>query len=109
MKYSVYLTRSAETDLRNLYDYISHRSGRERAAAAVTQISELFTLMASHPESGLAPRELQQLGITEFRQLARPPWRMIYSIDSDSNTVYVLVIADGRRDFSALLQQRLLR
>ena len=35
------------------------------------------------------------------------PYRIIYRVMGDG--VYVLVIADGRRDMRALLQRRLLR
>lgn len=108
MSYTVRLTSSAEADLRNLFDYISLNSGKERASAAVARISGLFKPMAAHPESGQVPPELQELGITGFRQLVEPPCRLIYSVNVELHAVYVLVIADGRRDFSSLLQRRLL-
>jgi toxin ParE1/3/4 len=53
------------------------------------------------------PGELETLGIREFRQLLFAPYRLIYRIAADS--VYVLVIADGRRDMQTLLERRLLQ
>jgi toxin ParE1/3/4 len=53
------------------------------------------------------PQELQALGISDFRQLLLAPYRLIYRVAGD--TVYVFVIADGRRDMQALLERRLLQ
>ena len=57
------------------------------------------------PERGSNPRELLDLGVREHRQLLFKLYRMIYRVMDD--TVYVLVIADGRRDIPALLERRL--
>ena len=46
------------------------------------------------------------MGIREFRELFFKPYRIIYRIVG--RNVYVLLIADGRRDFQTLLQRRLL-
>jgi toxin ParE1/3/4 len=47
------------------------------------------------------------LGLREFRQVLFKPYRMIYRVME--NNVYVLLIADGRRDMQKLLQRRLLQ
>ena len=46
------------------------------------------------------------LGILEYREIFFKPYRIIYRV-MDKN-VYVLLIADGRRDMQTLLQKRLL-
>ena len=51
-------------------------------------------------------KELLALGIREYREIFFKPYRMIYRV-MDKN-VYVLLIADGRRDMQTLLQRRLL-
>jgi toxin ParE1/3/4 len=47
------------------------------------------------------------LGLREFRQVFFKPYRIIYRVMG--NNVYVLLIADGRRDMQKLLQRRLLQ
>jgi toxin ParE1/3/4 len=43
----------------------------------------------------------------EYREISFKPYRIIYRVMAEN--VYVLVIADGRRDMQALLQRRLLQ
>lgn len=50
--------------------------------------------------------ELNAIDVREFRQLVAPPYRLIYRVIVDH--VLALMIADGRRDFQALLERRLL-
>jgi toxin ParE1/3/4 len=46
------------------------------------------------------------IGLREYREILGKPYRIIYRVMAEN--VYVLVIADGRRDMQALLQRRLL-
>lgn len=52
------------------------------------------------------PQELDVLGIREFHQILMPPYRLIYRVVGA--TVFILAIADGRRDMQTLLKHRLL-
>lgn len=63
--------------------------------------------LEQHPQRGMVPKELEALGISEFRQLALSPYRLIYRVVGQ--TAFIFVIADGRRDMQTLLEQRLLR
>ena len=54
----------------------------------------------------LTPKELLALGVREYREVFFKPYRIIYRVQDE--TVYVLLIADGRRDMQSLLQRRLL-
>ncbi len=63
----------------------------------------LFDYLAEH---GTVPRELQSLGMREYRQLYFKPYRVIYRIIEQRVDIYQ--IADGRRDRLALLSRRLL-
>ncbi|MDR3556638.1 MAG: hypothetical protein P4L55_17950 [Syntrophobacteraceae bacterium] len=47
------------------------------------------------------------IGLREYREIYFKPYRIIYRVLAE--TVYVMVIADGRRDMQALLQSRLLQ
>ena len=63
--------------------------------------------LSEHPQRGNHPRELLDIGIREYREVSFKPYRIIYRVVED--TVYVLVIADGRCDMQTLLQRRLLQ
>ena len=46
------------------------------------------------------------LGVREYREIFFKPYRIIYRVINKN--VYVLLIADGRRDMQTLLQRRLI-
>ena len=56
--------------------------------------------------AGATRRELLDIGVRECREVFFKPYRTIYRVIGE--TVYVLVIADGRRDMRSLLERRLL-
>ena len=70
------------------------------------RIEEAFRGLSEHPHRGSYPRELLDIGIREYREVFFKPYRIVYR--TIETTVYVLVIADGRRDMQSLLQRRLL-
>ena len=47
------------------------------------------------------------MGLREYREVYFKPYRIIYRIIAQH--VYVMVIADGRRDMQILLERRLLQ
>lgn len=105
-RYEVRLTRGAERDLEALYDYLAeHRSPDEAEALLEALVAKVETL-EHFPERGSVAKELEALGISEFRQILAGRYRMIYRVVSAA--VFVMLIADGRRDTQALLERRLL-
>lgn len=107
MAFSVFLTDDAGRDLDELYDYIALHDAPEKADYVLEQIEEAFATLSESPERGAFPGELLALGIREFREIFFKPYRIIYRVLE--KRVYVLLIADGRRDMQALLQRRLLQ
>ena len=107
MPFQVHLTRDAVRDLEEIYGYVDRRSSSARARHVLVRIEKVFRSLSAHPQRGNVPAELLDIGIQEYRQVFFKPCRIIYRVIED--TVYVLVIADGRRDMQTLLQQRLLR
>lgn len=69
-------------------------------------IHRTFESLATNPERGTHPKELQSLGIREYRQLFFKPYRVIYRIMGKQ--VFIYLIADGRRDMHTLLIMRLM-
>lgn len=105
-RYTVYLTAGAEADLADIHDWIAvHRTLEQADAFLDTMLARIDSLEA-FPDRGSVPAELDALGIRDFRQIVAPPYRLLYRVIVDS--VFVLLVADGRRDFQALLERRLL-
>lgn len=52
------------------------------------------------------PQKLSSLGVREYREVFFKPYRIVYRVSKQ--TVYVYLIADGRRNMEVLLNRRLL-
>jgi toxin ParE1/3/4 len=105
--YAVRLTLGAERDLQAINGNVTeHRSPRQ-ADALLDALLHVIDALEGFSERGGIPRELADLGVQDYRQLLLPPYRIIYRVIDD--TVYIMLIADGRRDMQSLLEQRLLR
>ena len=107
MPVAVRLTDDAARDLEEIFDYVSRQGTSGRADHVLERIEQAFQALSAFPARGSCPRELLELGIREYREVFFKPYRVIYRATGDG--VYVLVIADGRRDMRTLLQRRLLR
>ena len=106
MAFLVQLTDDATRDLEEIYDYIERHDEPRRADYVLEQIEKAFSSLSEYPERGNYPTELLDIGIREYREIFSRPYRIIYRVME--NNVYVLLIADGRRDMQTLLQRRLL-
>ena len=107
MPFSVQLTANAARDLEDIYHDISRRQSPDEADYVLERIERAFSSLAEHPHRGSYPKELLDIGIRECREVFFKPYRIIYRVMASN--VYVLVIADGRRDMQSLLQRRLLQ
>ncbi len=107
MKYQVFLTDDAAKDLEDLYDYIEFHDAPEKADYVLGKIEDAFSSLADNPERGAYPNELLEVGLREYREIYFKPYRIIYRVIELN--VYVMVIADGRRDMQTILQRRLLQ
>ena len=90
-----------------IFDYLDRYHSPARATDVLEQIERRFLSLSDYPHSGSYPNELLDLGIQEYREVVCRPYRIIYRVLGQ--IVYVLVIADGRRDMQTLLQRRLLQ
>jgi toxin ParE1/3/4 len=107
MGFSVLLTDDASRDLEDINDYIDLHDGRGKADHVLDRIEKAFNSLTENPERGAYPKELLAIGLRDFREIFFKPYRIIYRIIEDK--IYVLLIADGRRDMHKLLQRRLLQ
>jgi toxin ParE1/3/4 len=107
MPYAVFLTADAARDLEELHDYVVWHDAPGKSEHLLERIERTFSSLSEYPERGAYPKELLTLGIREYREIFFKPYRVIYRVMGDA--VYVLLIADGRRDMQTLLQRRLLK
>ncbi len=103
----VQLTDDAARDLEEICDYIDRHDAPGQAGHVLEQIEKAFHSLSEYPQRGNYPKELLDIGIREYREIFFKPYRIIYRVMG--NNVYVLVIADERRDMQRLLQRRLLQ
>ena len=106
IRHEVLITEGAERDLEEIHGYIAEFDSPEKADYVLNRLLEVVERLAAFPERGPHPRELQALGIREYRQTFFNPYRLIYRVVGKQ--VFIYLIADGRRDMQSLLSRRLL-
>ena len=107
MSFQVFLTDDASRDLEELYHYIEPRDAPGKADYVLDQLESVLSTLTENPERCGYPKELLAVGLREYREIVFKPYRIIYRVTGEK--VYVMVIADGRRDMQSLLQRRLLQ
>lgn len=107
MPHPVKLTDAAAGDVGDIWEYIRQHDSQDAADHVLTRLEEAFSSLSEQPSRGTYPKELLDLGLREFREIFFKPYRIIYRLQDD--VVYVLAVADGRRDMRSLLERRLLR
>jgi len=107
MARAVVLTDDAAGDLDAIGSYIARYDSPARAAQVLARIGEAIAALAEMPERGAVPAELAALGIRMYREVFFKPYRIVYRVLPQ--VVIVFLVADGRRDMQALLQDRLLK
>lgn len=105
MNFTVLIAPQAEADLTAIHGFILDREGPLRAAGALADLKKAVFGLAVAPFRGKEPPELEPFGKTDYLQIIAKPYRIIYFVREAQ--VQVLVVADGRRDFSSLLALRL--
>ncbi len=105
-KYKVLWAGVAEEDLASIIKYI-HSENPIAAKNNLKKIKNKVSNLDNFPQRGRIVPELKEQGISQYRELIIPPWRIIYRI-SDSN-VYVLSVIDSRQNLEDILLYRLVR
>jgi plasmid stabilization system protein ParE len=105
-KYAVQWTAAAARDLELAVEYISENSP-EQALLVLQKIRARASTLFIMPERGRIVPELKLHGISMYRELIIPPWRLIYRITD--RIVYVYAAIDCRRNLEDILLARLIR
>jgi toxin ParE1/3/4 len=104
--YQVLLTGGAEQDLESIHDYIAEHDSISSANYVLDEVMKIAESLAKFPERVSYPKELLDVGIKEYRQIAFKPYRLIYRVVNTDVVIYF--IANERRDLQSLLERRLL-
>lgn len=97
----------AERDIDDIYAYIARNDSIVHADRVLAGIEAACVRLVELPNRGHAPKELRDLGVSEYREVAYKPYRIIYRVAG--RTVMIHAVLDGRRDMQTLLQERLTR
>jgi plasmid stabilization system protein ParE len=103
-KYQVIWSNIAESDLKNIIEYIADDSP-SNALKIFKNIKQKASTLFTFPERGRIVPELRDQGILLYRELIIPPWRILYRLSS--KRVYVLSVLDSRRNIEDILLKRL--
>jgi toxin ParE1/3/4 len=103
--YNVWWSKTAENDLVSIIEYIA-RENPLQASKIFVEIKKRAESLNAFPDRGRMVPELQNQGITLYRELIIGPWRVIYRVSEDS--VYVLSVLDSRQNVEDILLQRLI-
>ena len=98
-------SETSQNDLKSIIEYIAE-DNPSHAYKVFGDIKTKASALHSFPERGRIVPELQDQGITQYRELIVPPWRIIYRISGEA--VYVLSILDSRQNVEDILLKRLL-
>ena len=103
--YQVVWTHVAENDLKALIQYIA--ADRPQAALDIlTTIKTKASTLKKTPEKGRIVPELQAQGISQYRELIIPPWRLVYRVET--RQISVLSLIDSRQNVEDILLNRLI-
>lgn len=107
MSISVVFLRSAEMDLKELKHYISRRFDKDAWQTTYSKIQKAVSILQTFPHRGSIPEELENLNLTQYRQVISGMNRIIYEVRQQ--TIYIHIVCDARKDMKSLLTKRLLR
>ena len=106
--WKVAFTRHAEEDIKAILLWMADQEGPDRAENLLRQFMQARDSLSQLPERGRIPPELVRVNVLSYREIQAKPYRIVYHVDRISQTVFVHMVADSRRNFTELLKDRLL-
>ena len=98
------MSSAASDDLAGLLDYVMATQDVAAAVALDRRLDDALATLAQVPDRGRVVPELRARGIGLYRELIRPPYRIVYRVTGAE--AWVLAVVDGRRDLDGLLFER---
>lgn len=103
--YDVWWSETAEEDLLSVIEYIA-RENPLQARKIFGEIKKSAESLRAFQDRGGIVSELQDQGITLYRELIIGPWRIMYRVSE--NIVHVLSVLDSRQNVEDILLKRLI-
>ncbi|MFH1197421.1 MAG: type II toxin-antitoxin system RelE/ParE family toxin [bacterium] len=97
-KYNVFITRSAQNDISEIYEYIASDSTKN-AKIFISEIEKKITGLKNFPERNPLLQENEYFNTT-YRHLLFKDYRIIYRVENIN--VFILRVYHGRRLLSEL-------
>lgn len=107
MKFEVFLSKDAEEDIFEIYNYVASHDSVGKADKLFGKLKETCLSLEHHPDRGHLPPELERINVREYSEIHYKPYRIIYQIQKKEINIHCVL--DGRRSLQDLLQERLLR
>ncbi len=104
--YKVQWSKNAIYDLEDIIEYIKIDSTKT-AKNIFYEIKKECQKLCFFPKGKRIVPELQQLGITKYRELIYKRWRIVFKIQEDE--IFILLVVDSSRNLEDILYQRLLK
>jgi toxin ParE1/3/4 len=104
--FDVFLSEGAERDLKEMYNYKLRSQSLASAANMIEMVNKKIASLEQFPLRGSIPNDVVGFKILDIRQIIYNNYRIIYRVRN--NQVFIIIIADGRRDMQAILERRLL-
>ena len=101
-------TRRAEEDIKGIFAFIADRDGPDIAETILNRFIQARDSLRELPDRGRIPPELKRVNILSYREIQVSPYRVVYQVSKAAHEVHIHVVADGRRNFTELLKDRLL-
>jgi len=95
MSVIVVFLASAEADLKEIKFYLVKQFGKDTWKATYIKIKESVKIIQSFPQTGKIPEELEDMNLTQYRQIISGMNTIIYEIRQE--TIYIHIVCDSRR------------
>ncbi|MDR2892641.1 MAG: type II toxin-antitoxin system RelE/ParE family toxin [Deltaproteobacteria bacterium] len=106
--WKVVTTRLADQDILGIIAFIGERERPDMAEIILEKFIQARDSLSKLPERGRIPPEMKKISILSYREIQAAPYRMVYQVNQANHTVYIHLVADGRRNMAELLKERLL-
>jgi toxin ParE1/3/4 len=98
---------SARDDVDAIIDYLRDHGSHVNAERVFDRLMRAAGSLPSSPNRGRIVAEFAAYGISQYREIVEPPWRIIYRVEL--REIIILTVVDARRQLDDILLERLIR
>lgn len=105
MNCKIVFTNTAKEDLREIAFHIAEKAQDKNIAIRfVKELQETTKTLETFPESGAIPKD-RVLVSNGYRFLSHKDYLLFYQYEKAVNTVYVMAIFNGKRDYMRVMKK----